>query len=114
MTVTPATDLVTCEVGDGVALLTLNRPDRLNAWIPALQVRYFELLEEAAADPDVKAIVLTGAGRGFCAGADMEALQSIGSGEGSAEETLAGLRPQTFPLTIPKPVIAAINGPAAG
>jgi enoyl-CoA hydratase/carnithine racemase len=110
MTVTSATDVVTRDVRDGVAVLTLNRPDRLNAWIPAMQVRYFDLLEEAAADPEVKAIVVTGAGRGFCAGADMEILQAGGSGEESATDD----RPQTFPLTIPKPVIAAVNGPAAG
>jgi enoyl-CoA hydratase/carnithine racemase len=114
MTVTPATDVVTRDVRDGVAVLTLNRPDRLNAWIPAMQVRYFDLLEEAAADPDVRTIVVTGAGRGFCAGADMEALQSLGSGEGAADDARGDDRPQTFPLTVPKPVIAAINGPAAG
>jgi enoyl-CoA hydratase/carnithine racemase len=79
-----------------------------------MQIRYFDLLEEAAADPDVRAIVVTGAGRGFCAGADMEALQSLGSGEGSSEDARGDDRPQTFPLSIPKPVIAAINGPAAG
>jgi enoyl-CoA hydratase/carnithine racemase len=110
MTVTSATDVVTRDVRDGVAVLTLNRPDRLNAWIPAMQVRYFDLLEEAAEDPAVKAIVVTGAGRGFCAGADMEVLQ----GTGSADDAQGDGRPQTFPLTIPKPVIAAINGPAAG
>jgi enoyl-CoA hydratase/carnithine racemase len=114
MTVTSATDVVTRDVRDGVAVLTLNRPDRLNAWIPAMQVRYFDLLEEAAADPEVKAIVVTGAGRGFCAGADMEALQSLGSGESSSGDASADDRPQTFPLTIPNPVIAAVNGPAAG
>jgi enoyl-CoA hydratase/carnithine racemase len=109
MSVTPATDVVTYDVTDGVAVLTLNRPDRLNAWVPAMQVRYFDLLEEAAADPEVKAIIVTGAGRGFCAGADMEVLQ------GSAEDDARGdERPQTFPMTIPKPVIAAVNGPAAG
>lgn len=110
MTVTSATDVVTRDVRDGVAVLTLNRPERLNAWVPAMQVRYFDLLEEAAADPDVKAIVVTGAGRGFCAGADMEILQSPDSGDGARGDE----RPQTFPLTIPKPVIAAVNGPAAG
>ena len=114
MAVTPATDVVTREVRDGAAVLTLNRPERLNAWVPAMQIRYFDLLEEAAADPQVKAIVVTGAGRGFCAGADMEGLQSLGSGEGSAEGARADDRPQTFPMSIPKPVIAAINGPAAG
>src|SRR5215204_5325947 len=110
MTVTPATDVVTRDVGDGVAVLTLTRPEPLNAWIPAMQVRYFDLLEEAPADPDVRAIVVTGAGRGFCAGADMDVLQ----GTGAADDARTDDRPQTFPLTIPKPVIAAINGPAAG
>jgi enoyl-CoA hydratase/carnithine racemase len=109
MSVTPATEVVTSNVRDGVAVLTLNRPDRLNAWIPEMQVRYFDLLEEAAADPEVKAIVVTGAGRGFCAGADMEVLQGDGADDPQADD-----RPQTFPLTIPKPVIAAVNGPAAG
>jgi enoyl-CoA hydratase/carnithine racemase len=111
MSVTPATDVVTYDVSDGAALLTLNRPDRLNAWIPEMQVRYFDLLERAAADPAVRAIVVTGAGRGFCAGADMEVLQATGS---EADDAQADDRPQTFPMTIPKPVIAAINGPAAG
>jgi enoyl-CoA hydratase/carnithine racemase len=110
MSVTPATDVVTYDVTDGVAVLTLNRPDRLNAWVPAMQVRYFDLLAEAAADPEVKAIVVTGAGRGFCAGADMEVLQ----GSAAEEDARGDDRPQTFPLTIPKPVIAAVNGPAAG
>jgi enoyl-CoA hydratase/carnithine racemase len=109
MSVTPATEVVTRNVRDGVAVLTLNRPDRLNAWIPEMQVQYFDLLEEAAADPEVRAIVVTGAGRGFCAGADMEVLQGEGHGDGRTDD-----RPQTLPLTIPKPVIAAINGPAAG
>ena len=112
MSVTPATEVVTRNVSDGVAVLTLNRPDRLNAWIPEMQIQYFDLLQEAAADPEVRAIVVTGAGRGFCAGADMESLQSLGSGEG--DEARADDRPQTFPLTVPKPVIAAVNGPAAG
>jgi enoyl-CoA hydratase/carnithine racemase len=110
MSVTPATEVVLYEVEDGVAVLTLNRPDRLNAWVPEMQVRYFDLLEEAAADGSVRAIVVTGAGRGFCAGADMEVLQ----GSATSEDARGDSRPQTFPTTIPKPVIAAVNGPAAG
>ena len=114
MTAPTSTEVVTHELRDGVSIITLNRPERLNAWIPEMQVRYFDQLEACAADPEVKVIVVTGAGRGFCAGADLEALQSLGAGESSSDETQRDERPQTFPLTIPKPVIAAINGPAAG
>jgi enoyl-CoA hydratase/carnithine racemase len=110
MSVTPATEVVLYDVQDGVAVLTLNRPERLNAWVPDMQVRYFDLLEQAGADPDVRVIVVTGAGRGFCAGADMEVLQ----GGDASEDARGDDRPQTFPMTIPKPVIAAVNGPAAG
>src|SRR5205085_1264850 len=70
--------LVLRDLRDGVAVLTLNRPDRLNAWTQALENRYFDLLEESAADDEVRVILVTGAGRGFCAGADMEDLQTIG------------------------------------
>jgi enoyl-CoA hydratase/carnithine racemase len=59
-------------------------------------------------------IVVTGAGRGFCAGADMDDLQGLGSGELDHSERAAQRRKQTFPLTIPKPIIAAVNGAAAG
>src|SRR3954467_11549272 len=83
MTTSEATEVVQRRVEDGVAVLTLNRPDRLNAWIPAMQRRYFDLLQDAADDPSVRAIVVTGAGRGFCAGADMSALQAIGSSSDS-------------------------------
>ena len=106
----PTKEVVLDEIQDGVALFTLNRPDRLNAWTPELEQRYFGLLERAGADPDVRVIVVTGAGRGFCAGADMETLQGIGRG---GEARHSG-KPQTFPLTIPKPIIAAINGACAG
>src|SRR2546423_11983797 len=100
---------------DGIAVLTLNRPDRLNAWTAQMKREYFDLLDECAADPGVRVIVLTGAGRGFCAGADMAELQALGDG-GSVQERAAqeDPRPQTYALTIPKPIIAAINGPCAG
>src|SRR5215813_3006069 len=117
-------EVVLREIEDDVALLTLNRPDRLNAWTPALQTLYFDLLEDCAAREDVRAIVVTGAGRGFCAGADMQDLQNISSGEvdrsaaagagGSGNGDAPDMRPVAFPLSIPKPVIAAINGPCAG
>jgi enoyl-CoA hydratase/carnithine racemase len=101
--------------GEGVALITLNRPDRLNAWTHEMENLYFDLLEDCARDEAVRAIVVTGAGRGFCAGADMGDLQDLGDGGGpSAEQAAAERRPQRLPLTIPKPIIAAINGPCAG
>jgi enoyl-CoA hydratase/carnithine racemase len=107
-------EVVLKQIEDGVAVLTLNRPERLNAWTVEMEQAYFGMLEECAADPEVRAIVVTGTGRGFCAGADMQDLQAIG--EGSLDT--AGLdqerRPQTFPLSIPKPIIAAINGACAG
>ena len=107
-------EVVTKSVEAGVALLTLNRPERLNAWTPELGSAYFDLLEECAADPEVRAIVVTGAGRGFCAGADMQDLQALGSGDIDGAERRQDDRAQTFPTTIPKPIIAAVNGPVAG
>ncbi len=104
----------------GVALLTLNRPDRMNAWNADLSARYFELLDHCAQSDEVRAIVVTGAGRGFCAGADMDALQSIGSssdggsGGASGAEAASGSQLQSFTTTVPKPVIAAVNGACAG
>ena len=104
----------------GVALLTLNRPDRMNAWNADLSSRYFALLEQCAADDDIRAIVVTGAGRGFCAGADMDALQSIGGSSGNqsggapSAEAASGSQLQSFTTTVPKPVIAAVNGACAG
>lgn len=119
---------------DGVAVLTLNRPERLNAWTGELEQQYFGALRECAASERVRVIVVTGAGRGFCAGADMQSLQDIGAavsgagGENGAASTDGGATgadadahaaaqeqtSQTFTLSVPKPVIAAINGPCAG
>jgi enoyl-CoA hydratase/carnithine racemase len=106
-------EVVLKSIEDGVAVLTLNRPDRLNAWTGEMERAYFAALDECAASDEVRAIVVTGAGRGFCAGADMDDLQALG--EGSREPSLPhDARPQTYPLSIPKPIIAAINGPCAG
>src|SRR6202011_3651171 len=79
-----------------------------------MQTRYFDLLEQCAEREDVRVVVVTGAGRGFCAGADMDNLQSISSGDLEASTTAHDERPVTLALGIPKPVIAAINGPCAG
>jgi enoyl-CoA hydratase/carnithine racemase len=106
--------VVESSIAEGVAVLTLNRPERLNAWTAQMEREYFDLLEECGASAEVRAIVVTGAGRGFCAGADMDALQDIGEGNLESAASQADPRPQAFPLGIPKPVIAAINGACAG
>ena len=112
-----ADDLCTYEVADGVAVLTLNRPQRNNAWNDKLGNAYFDRLEQADADPNVRAIVVTGSGRSFCPGADMEVLTAIGDGGADRAEAAArpkAARPMTHPLTVRKPLIGAINGACAG
>ncbi|MBX5469697.1 MAG: enoyl-CoA hydratase/isomerase family protein [Thermoleophilaceae bacterium] len=114
----PDQDTVLWSCEDGVATLTLNRPDSLNALTPEMEERWTELLERAAEDPDVRAIVVTGAGRGFCAGADMNFMDDMTSGRidatgNGSDPTFVGARPHVA-ATIPKPVIAAINGACAG
>jgi enoyl-CoA hydratase/carnithine racemase len=110
-----AAETVLAERTGAVLVLTLNRPERLNAWTYALEDRYFDLLDEAEADPGVRAVVVTGAGRGFCAGADLEDLEAAGNADA---EMLAKIpvrsRPRTRPLELRKPLIAAVNGAAAG
>jgi enoyl-CoA hydratase/carnithine racemase len=97
-------------VEESVATITLDRPERHNAWTSEMGEQYFDQLERAAADTDVRAIVVTGAGRSFCPGLDMGGLAAVAS----AGEARGVTRPQTFPLGIPKPIIAAINGACAG
>ncbi len=103
-------DLVLSERRGAVLILTFNRPDRLNAWNNDLEDEYFALLDQAEDDPEVRAIVITGAGRGFCAGADMQNLQRIEKAAGRSVRP----RPRSFPRDVGKPLIAAINGAAAG
>ncbi len=102
-------DTVLHEVTDtGVAVLTLNRPERLNTWTLAMEDRYFDRLLEAEADERVRAIVVTGAGRGFSPGVDLQ------SGDDPKLYASLDRRPTTLPLTIRKPIITAINGSVAG
>ena len=107
-------EVVQKTVADGVAVLTLNRPDRLNAWTAEMERAYFGMLAECAASEQVRVIVVTGAGRGFCAGADMQQLQTLGQNGAAAEPAAEDRQAQTFPLSVPKPIIAAINGACAG
>lgn len=119
------------EVRDRVALVTLNRPEFLNAFTAAMGRGLQQAVAAAVADESVRVIVLTGAGRGFCAGADMKLLQQISPDAKTGPSTAAapppavasGLGPDVsahyggrfgYLLQAKKPVIAALNGPAAG
>lgn len=120
-------DDIIYEVDDPVATITLNRPDSLNAWTNRMDGEIRDAVERAAADPAVVGIVITGAGRAFCAGADMKLLDSLASGGGGADVARGGAeRPAwadssgdldgrlTYLMAIDKPIIAAVNGAAAG
>ena len=114
-------------VEDPVATITLNRPERLNAWTDRMEREVRHALAQAEEDPKVVAIILTGAGRGFCSGADLKLLQGIGSGtqatdEGEGLEADPGdpemgasfRQTYSYLMSIRKPIIAAINGPCVG
>ncbi|MBS44665.1 MAG: enoyl-CoA hydratase [Nocardioides sp.] len=94
----------------GVLVLTLNRPDKLNAWNAAIDTAFRAAMADAAEDPEVRAVVVTGAGRGFCSGADMSELGDIADG-GAPERTDEPRVPATLR---DKPVVVAVNGIAAG
>lgn len=101
------------EIDDvGVLTLTLNRPERSNAWNRELETAFHDLLEQAAESDEVRAIVLTGAGRAFCPGLDAEELDRVSQPGQSFDR--AGRRPVQLPSFVPKPIVAAINGGCAG
>ena len=123
------------EVSDHVAIVTLSRPDKLNAWTAVMEREVRTAMQAASDDHNVRVIVLTGAGRGFCAGADMSLLSGIAkqglgwnahdhalrnSAHGSADDAEAShiradfQKKYSYFPSIQKPVIAAINGPAVG
>lgn len=104
------------ERGGQVSYVTLNRPDALNALTPELRDRLIDVLGEASADPDVRAVVLTGTGRGFCAGADLRggAVGDRVPGDVARVLRLGAQRLIAAVLDCEKPVIAAVNGTAAG
>src|SRR5262249_57603095 len=109
-----------------IATITLHRPERMNAWTGRMHAEYRDCLARADRNPDVGAIVVTGAGRGFCVGGDSEALQGHVAKGGYDPGTPAdlarpgyGTAPEfdasfAYHFGLSKPVIAAINGPAAG
>jgi len=99
---------------DGVLVLTFNRPHRHNAYTYELEAAYFDALASAAEDPDVRVIVVTGAGKSFCPGLDTNLLDAIVEQGTLLAPRFDVRRPITFPTTIPKPIVCAINGACAG
>jgi len=115
------------EVSNPVATITFNRPDRLNAMTDRMGDELKHAIARAEADPEAAVIVMTGAGRGFCAGADLKSLQAISAGErgrerddsldaapGDASMADDFRGPYSYMLSVRKPIIAAVNGPVAG
>lgn len=118
------------EVAEAIATITLNRPEKLNAWTMRMAAEVHHAFRRADCDDAVRVVIVTGAGKGYCAGADMDMLQGLGSGRGrpgsgaggalpdvppldaSVPEALRG--PYSYPTALRKPVIAAVNGVAAG
>ena len=120
--------VVLYEVSDHIATITLNRPEALNAWTGQMDVEYRAAFAEAEKDDDARVIIVTGAGKGFCAGADMGLLQSVtqgkpasanGQGEVAQPGANSGMpddfrQQYSWPPSVLKPVIGAINGAAVG
>ena len=119
------------EIADRIATITLNRPDKLNAWTPKMESEVFHALQQADSDDTVRVIVITGAGRGFCAGADMQSLEAVGSdpevvrklkqelidgpyGASRPELRVDYKKTYSYFPSISKPIIGALNGPTVG
>ncbi len=111
-------DTIQLAVAGGVAWITLNRPEALNALAGDMRERLIAALDRVAADPGARALVITGAGRGFCAGGDIRAMAEMRERSATFEELLplmvAGRAIVTRLAALPMPVLAAVNGPAAG
>ena len=119
------------EVVENVATITLNRPERLNAWTSVMEREVFDVLKEADKDDNVRVVILTGAGRGFCAGADMQNLDAVATDPDVIEKLRTELatgvnggigsdvrldfqKTYSYFPAVSKPIIAALNGPAVG
>ena len=123
---------ISYDVDGGVATITLDRPDRLNAWSPTMEEDVRTAMSAAGSDDGVRTIIVTGAGRGFCAGADMSNLSASSAEDSDSRRESNRCRLQHQPMdsqldlpgdysmrytyftAVPKPIIAAINGPCAG
>jgi 2-(1,2-epoxy-1,2-dihydrophenyl)acetyl-CoA isomerase len=111
------TDQVLFEIEDGIGTITLNRPDKLNAFAGRMRQELAEVVLEAAGDDRVRVLVITGAGRAFCAGADIGYMQQLLHDENwkaAGDLVEAGRTVVSTVRAVAKPVIAAVNGPAAG
>lgn len=105
-------ETIVCEKGSGIAVVTLNRPQKRNAVTVAMKERMLDILDELEADDEVKVVVVTGAGKAFCAGADIGEFE-----QRKSEDTVSRLRKKHMLRRIyefEKPIIGAINGAAAG
>lgn len=102
---------VLSDISGGIMTITLNRPDKGNAWNGAMARGYFGLLEAAARSDEVRVIIVTGAGKAFCVGGDGEKLADVAE---TGDIKSAADQPYWFPLSIGKPIIAAINGACFG
>ncbi len=107
------------EVGDGIATVTLNRPEKLNAYTTEMGDEVVDAFARIRADASARVAILTGAGRGFCAGVDLEHLKAHQAGKNASKGPRLGEEAflKSLPLELvefPKPVIAAINGAAIG
>ncbi|MDO6459677.1 enoyl-CoA hydratase-related protein [Granulosicoccaceae sp. 1_MG-2023] len=103
------------ETHDNVLTLTLNRPERLNAMSPAMRESLLEVLTEQSTEPSVRAVLIRANGRGFCTGADVEPAQILARRANIGEQVENGInRIIGLLCSLPLPVIAAVNGPAAG
>lgn len=118
-----AYDEIDVAVADRIATITLNRPQRLNAWTPLMGQEVRSAMRAAADDDGVRVIILTGAGRGFCAGADISNLSQLSEGVARVKRSEPPFdatvrpdfqKPYSYFPAVPKPIIAAINGPCAG
>lgn len=115
-----AYDLITLQVQGSIATLTLNRPDKRNAMSDDMRTEFIDALERVAADKSIKALVLTGAGKGFCAGGDIAGMQKrmnaptgeVGFNGWHRQQRVHHV--QALLHTMPKPVVAAVNGAASG